>query len=269
MTETVAIIGCGWLGLPLAESLSQKRFRVHGSTTSKEKLSLLSGRGIHPFLISLTEERVQGAIEAFLEGVKILIINVPPRLRGKKKENYVLKMRLLRDAAVASKVGHILFVSSTSVYGDIEGEVTEATTPRPNTESGKQLLQAEGLFKDHPAFAATIVRFGGLIGPKRHPITFLSGRKGLSNGNQYVNLIHLTDCISVLENILLKKWWNAIFNAVYPYHPTKENYYRAIAQKRGVQPPEYEVNNNKKGKKIIAHELLFVKMLPLKTSIED
>lgn len=269
MTKTIAILGCGWLGLPLAESLLAKGLRIHGSTTSEEKLSVLSSRGILPFLISLSEEGVKGPIPLFLEGVDTLLINVPPRLRGKKKENYVKKMRWLREAAIASKVANILFVSSTSVYGNLEGAVTETTLPQPNTESGEQLLAAETLFQNQQAFRASIVRFGGLIGPKRHPITFLSGKKGLSNGNHYVNLIHLTDCILVLENIILKAWWNDVFNAVYPYHPTKEEYYRLVAHKRGIQPPEYKQDNNKKGKQIIAHKLAFVKMLSLETSIED
>ncbi len=269
MTKTIAILGCGWLGLPLAEALLKKGFRVHGSTTSSEKLSVLSSRGIRPFLISLSEEGIKGGIDSFLDGANILFINVPPRLRGKKRGNYVKKMWWLREAAIASKMEKIIFASSTSVYGSLEGEVTETTLPIPDTESGKQLLAAETLFKDRHDFKATIVRFGGLIGPKRHPVTFLSGRKGLSNGNHYVNLIQQSDCILVLENIILQEWWNDVFNAVYPYHPTKENYYRLAAKKREIQPPEYEHYNNRKGKKIIAHKLINVKMLTLETSIED
>ena len=46
MKTTVGIMGCGWLGLPLAQSLIEKGFNVKGTTTSFEKLSVLTNIGI-------------------------------------------------------------------------------------------------------------------------------------------------------------------------------------------------------------------------------
>ena len=42
----ISILGCGWLGFPLAKSLVEKGFSVKGSTTSENKLSILSTAGI-------------------------------------------------------------------------------------------------------------------------------------------------------------------------------------------------------------------------------
>gem|GEM_PF-4555050 len=47
---TISIIGCGWLGLPLAEFLVQKGYLIKGSTTREEKLDQLKSKGIQPFL---------------------------------------------------------------------------------------------------------------------------------------------------------------------------------------------------------------------------
>jgi 3-hydroxyisobutyrate dehydrogenase-like beta-hydroxyacid dehydrogenase len=53
MTQ-ISILGCGWLGLPLAKALLENGFAVKGSTTSQEKLSVLENSGIQPFLIALS-----------------------------------------------------------------------------------------------------------------------------------------------------------------------------------------------------------------------
>lgn len=48
-----SIIGCGWLGLPLAERLVAEGYTVKGSTTSVDKLSLLRQKGIDAYLLQL------------------------------------------------------------------------------------------------------------------------------------------------------------------------------------------------------------------------
>lgn len=260
-------MGCGWLGTPLAESLLQKGHKIHGSTTSGEKCALLEQKGIQGFLIRLSENRIEGDISGFLTNVDVLIINIPPKLRGTARENYVQKIQLLHNAIKASKTRKVIFVSSTSIYGDVNGEVTEDTVPQPNTESGRQLLAAENLLTNDKALQTTIVRFGGLIGVDRHPINMLAGRQGLSNGEAYVNLIHQKDCIRILEHIIDQDWWNEVFNGVYPYHPTKKEYYTSEALNKGLQSPEYEVNNTVKGKKVLPFRLISVKKFSFETSI--
>ena len=178
MKNTIGIIGCGWLGLPLAKSLIQDGYQVRGSTTNNLKLPILEEEGILPYLIILGQDGITGSITEYLDRLDVLIINVPPRLRGNNFENYVLKMQFLHDEIGKSSVKKILFISSTSVYGAAEGAVTEDTVPMPATESGRQLLEVEKFFQKDKSIQTSIIRFGGLIGPKRHPITMLSRKKG-------------------------------------------------------------------------------------------
>ncbi|MGB7393995.1 MAG: SDR family oxidoreductase [Pricia sp.] len=267
MTKKIAIMGCGWLGLPLAEQLIKDGHTIHGSTTSEEKTGKLKEKGIHPFLISLSEDGIQGDASGFLEDMDALVINVPPGLRSGKKENYVKKMQHLHREIKASSVRKVIFVSSTSVYGDAEGEVTEQTPPAPVSESGRQLVASEKIFRQDADLKATIIRFGGLIGPDRHPITMLSGKQNLSNGNAPINLIHLTDCIRIITEILHKNWWNETFNGVYPQHPTKQDYYTETAIRKGLQPPEYVINRPKFGKKVLSYNLTNVKKFGFTTSL--
>ena len=49
--KTVSILGCGWLGLPLAKLLIAKGFNVKGSTTSEHKLHTLAQYGIASILV--------------------------------------------------------------------------------------------------------------------------------------------------------------------------------------------------------------------------
>jgi len=193
-------MGCGWLGLPLAESLIVAGHKIHGSTTSEEKIKTLEDSGIVPFIISLLENSIEGNILDFLKDVNIVIVNVPPKLRKENSENYIKKMQRLHQAIKTAGVQKLIFVSSTSVYGDIEGEVSENTEPQPTTESGRQLLASENIFKEDKDLQTTIIRFGGLIGEKRHPINMLSGRKDLPNGNHPI--------IRIIESIIENNLWN-------------------------------------------------------------
>ena len=70
--KKVAIIGCGWLGKALAESLIAQGHHVRGSVTSKDSLALLQNMGVEPFLIKLNNEVIIGNLNLFVEGVDIL-----------------------------------------------------------------------------------------------------------------------------------------------------------------------------------------------------
>lgn len=267
MTEKIGVLGCGWLGLPLAKHLIDHSYIVHGTTTSESKIAALRNEGIHPHKIVLTESTIEGDIQKFLNHIEVLIIDVPPKLRGKNKESFLVKMELLYAELKKSQVSRIIFVSSTAVYGNAKGLVTEATIPEPVTESGKQLLASETLFQNDTLLKTTIIRFGGLIGPGRHPVTMLSKRENLTNGNDPVNLIHLDDCIHMIRTILEKQYWGELFNGVYPLHPIKREYYSQEAKKRGIPAPDYSNSTPSLLNKIIESRNFLDKSHQLHTSI--
>jgi len=254
MTQ-ISILGCGWLGLPLAKALLKNEFSVKGSTTSVEKFSVLENSGIQPFLIALSEEKPTGNLSDFLENSNILIIDVPPKLRGSEKENFVSKIKNVIPFIEKSSVKNVIFISSTSVYGEDNLEVTEETELNPDTESGKQLVQTEQLLQGNPNFKTTILRFGGLIGEDRHPIKFLAGRKNIENPNAPINLIHQDDCIGIILEILLQaqndEWnRNETFNAVAPFHPSRKDFYTQKSIEFNLDLPEFNSENLTFGKTI-------------------
>ncbi len=273
MMTQISILGCGWLGLPLAKALIENKFLVKGSTTSVAKLSVLENAGIIPFLIVLTpnsnfqsstnnlveEEEKTENLTAFLENAKILIIDIPPKLRGSEKENFVLKIKNIIPAIEKSTVENVIFISSTSVYGENNLLVTEETALNPDTESGKQLMETEQLLQSNTNFKTTILRFGGLIGEDRHPVHFLAGRTHIENPNAPINLIHQEDCIgiimAIIDQIQIKCWnRNEDFNAVTPFHPSRKEYYTQKAIELNLALPEFNLENSTFGKTILSNK---------------
>ena len=258
--KKISILGCGWLGLPLAKSLIEKGFSINGSTTSVEKIAVLEKAGISPFQINLFEDRIEGNLDLFLSNSNVLIIDIPPKLRGNSSENFVAKIQSIITFIEKSSVEKVIFVSSTSVFEDTSElrTVSEETIPNPDTESGKQLLEAEQLLQSNSNFQTTILRFGGLIGDDRHPIKFLAGRKNIENPEGPINLIHQTDCIGIIEEIL-KQVQNdkssAVFNAVAPFHPTRKDYYTQKAIELNLPLPEFDESKTSIGKTILSNKV--------------
>lgn len=270
MTQ-ISILGCGWLGLPLAKVLLENEFSVKGSTTSQMKLSVLENSGIKPFLISLSEDKTTGNLNGFLENSTILIIDIPPKLRGSVTDSsaalrmaFVEKIKNIVPFIEKSSIEKVLFISSTSVYSEDNSLVTEETKLNPDTESGRQLVHVEQLLQSNTNFTTTILRFGGLIGEDRHPIHFLAGRNNLENPNAPINLIHQKDCIGIILKILRssdvagqngKSVWNETFNAVAPSHPSRKNYYTQKALEFNLALPEFNSESLTFGKTISSNKV--------------
>lgn len=262
MTQ-ISILGCGWLGLPLAKALLEKDFIIKGSTTSAEKLSLLDNVGIQSFLLALNPNTVPNEFADFLTESKTLIIAIPPKLRGKNKDysdaqnnSFVKKIENLLPFIEKSTVENVLFISSTAVYGEANEIIDENSIAIPVTESGKQLFEIEQLLLANTNFKTTILRFGGLIGEDRNPARFLAGKENVANPDAPINLIHLQDCIGIILKIIETNTWNTAFNAVTPVHPTREVYYTEKALAEKLIPPTFNREIPSVGKTILSDKLV-------------
>ena len=253
----ITILGCGWFGLPLAKSLLSKGYNVKGSTTSATKLKTLKEAEIIPFQIQLNEQEIIGNVSAFLHETDVLIIAIPPGLRkeilSSEEMTFINKMKTLIPYIEKSGIQKVLFVSSTSVYGDRFPivEYTESTQTHPDTESGRQLVLSEKLLQSNIHFKTSVIRFGGLLGEDRHPIKFLAGRTQIENPDGPVNLIQKEDCIGIIIKALDFAYidkWGETFNAVAPQHPTRKNYYQKKAHQFNLPLPNFVEDTKSKGK---------------------
>lgn len=224
----IAILGCGWLGLPLAEHLTNNSYSVNGSTTCIKKKKALNKVNINAFVINL--ENNTSTLCDFLN-VDVLIITIPP-----KASNYTQLIKDLISKIEKSTIKRIIYTSSISVYGDATGIITEHTKTNPKKTTVTQILAVERLLLSNKNFNTNIIRLGGLINTERHPAYHLSG-KLLKSPHELINFVHLDDCIAVISKLLKTKPDNNIYNLVNPYHPKKGDYYTDCCKKLNLPIP--------------------------------
>lgn len=230
--HTVSILGCGWLGLPLAEKLIADGYELKGSTSSQPKLDILADKSIQPYLINLPQNKPK---KDFFDS-DFLIINIPPGTR-KLGLNHHLEciQSILADLPAHQK---IIYVSATSVYPDKNGKITESTAVNSSSDRAKALWQVENLLKMKVGKNLSIIRLGGLLGYDRIPGKYFEG-KIVEQHQQKVNYIHRDDAVGIIIKIINIGAFGEIFNGVAPQHPTKKEVYLKNADQFKFERPEF------------------------------
>lgn len=251
----VALLGCGWLGLPLAKELVARGHRVLGSTTTPEQLPVLAAAGIEPKRLQLgpdfsaADER---DLTAWLAQADVLVLDVPPR--AAVAGGYPQLLRPVHRAVAAARLKAVLFVSTVGVYPN-EPRVLREADALSTRDASSDVLRTEGHFVPrYGQWQSTVVRLGGLIGPGRAPGRFLAGRRNLPHGSAPTNLLHLTDAVGVLRTIIAQGVWGHTLNVCAAEHPLRRDFYPAAAQFIGLEPPTFQ--DDKGGGKLIASSLV-------------
>ena len=256
--QQISILGCGWLGFPLAQKLIEKGFKVKGSTTSTVKKSLLEKERVNAFLIDI-DDLNKTTFKQFIEGSQVVVFAIPPRRKIGDSSGFLDLLRRL--FVFIQPIQKVLLVSSTSIYPNTNDWVTEEINLLPDTQRGKLMYRVEHLFKDKFEESLTIVRMAGLIGPNRNPGKFLAGKINLPNGMAPVNLIHQDDAVGVLMKIIEEDFWGEIVNGVCSDHPSRKDYYTKVSLEFGLEVPvflenvemEYKLVSNKKSKVLLGY----------------
>ncbi|ARV06206.1 dTDP-glucose 4,6-dehydratase [Polaribacter sp. SA4-10] len=223
--RSVSVLGCGWLGKPVAISLLDEGYSVKGATTREEKLALLEVNNIEPFLVDITDFE---EFDEFLNS-EILIIAITSK--------DVDAFKNLISQIQNSPVQKVIFISATSVYGRINKVMTEedAVLETPLTE-------IENLFRENTFFETTIIRFAGLFGDERHPSNWFKNGRKIPQPKGFVNMIHKEDCIEIIHEIIAQNCWNETFNACSNHHPTRREFYTNAKLSADFEVPEFEEN---------------------------
>jgi len=248
INKQISVLGCGWLGLPLAKHFIANGFKVKGSTTSIEKVDVLKSNTIEPFVFTLGEESSDSKYIDFLEGSDIIFINIPPKRIDNIETIY--KNQIASVLPFISEAQRVIFISSTSVYQNTNNWVTEDLDLHPQKASRKAVLAVEALLQKELKDRVTIIRFAGLVGPDRLPGKFLAGKKDLPNPSGPVNVIHQTDCIRLIWEVIAKNCWGEIINGCSDKHPTREEYYTKVTKQIGLEPPTFIEDSNLSFKKV-------------------
>jgi nucleoside-diphosphate-sugar epimerase len=241
LPATVAVLGCGWLGLPLAKQLLAQGHRVLGTTTSPEQLPLLAAAGVEAELLQLGSEFSavdEARLTTLLSKASTLVLNVPPR--AAVAGGYPQLLRPVHRAVAAARMQAVLFVSTTGVYPD-EPRLMRETDAVSTRDAASDVLRTEGPFVPrYGQWQSTVVRLGGLIGPGRAPGRFLAGRHNLPQGDAPTNLLHLTDAVGVLSTVISQNIWGHTLNVCAQLHPVRREFYPAAATYLGLEPPTFQ-----------------------------
>ncbi len=253
----ISILGTGWLGLPLAKHLVAKGHSIKASARKRKRFSMLSSFKIQPYEVVLDTNVVY--CQEFLDS-KILIINIPSK--------NIVGFKDLVIAIEQSSIKKVLFVSSTSVYPELNRTIFEGD----GLEDEDHLLrQTEKLFLNSTIFDTTIVRFGGLIGYERHPGFFFEKGKKINNPRSKVNLIHRDDCINIITKIIDLSIWGEVFNCCADTHPTKLDFYSQAARQvdnrvevaADKNSLNYKIISNYKIKQMIDYEFKYSDLMAM------
>jgi len=235
----ICVIGLGWLGQPLASHFLAKGAKVFGTTTSIGKNQKLKEQKIDCALFNLYEGGANALPNSFFNNSH-LILNIPPGRNNLDGAAYTANMMSLIDHAFECGLKQLVFISTTSVYGDSEGDITNRSARAPQTTSAVAHCNIEDHCIQNYSKRVCILRPSGLVGANRHPAISLSGKAGIALGNNPVNLVHRDDVISAIDAIISKNIVQKALNLSSLEHPCRSDYYTWCAQQLGLRIPLFE-----------------------------
>jgi nucleoside-diphosphate-sugar epimerase len=199
---SVLIAGCGDIGGRIASQLLPDGWTVYGLRRSVAKLPVgVKGIGGDLFDARMPESWPEGRID-------YLVYCATPTARDEAgyRAAYVEGLRHVLDwtARSGQQPKRVLFVSSSSVYGQQQGEwIDERSLADATGFSGIVMREAEQVALDS-AFPATVVRLTGIYGPGRSDL-MNRVRQGYSVAVEpplYGNRIHADDAAGLLAFLL-------------------------------------------------------------------
>jgi nucleoside-diphosphate-sugar epimerase len=280
--KRISILGCGWLGFPLAKRLQSNPItsEIKGSTTSLSKLQNFETNGIEGYLLDLNPElqNDQSSAMSFFD-TDSLIISLPPRLGKTEPGFYTRQIESIANEIKKSPVKEIIFISSTGVYPDLNRIVGENDVLLPEESASADMVAAENTIQllRHDK-TVSVLRLGGLLGYNRIPGKYVQGQKNMRTRLIPVNYIHRDDAVGIIVTILERGVVNETFNIVAPLHPTRGEVYESSCRQFGWEAPTFDQLVTEQDFKIISadkfssfydYKFLFPDPLKFYYSLED
>jgi len=198
--EQVLIVGCGDIGQRLAQCLPQDAYKVTGLRRNPPKdLPYLRYQ-------ACDATNAEELVEVLRQGFSVIVMSMTPSERSDAgyQRAYVQTCQKLVDGlgAQSFKPRLLIFVSSTAVYGQMDGSWVDENSPtEPEGFSGKRLLEAETVIQNS-GFTNTIVRFSGIYGPSRNRLIEQVRQRMASASPHFTNRIHADDCARSLAHLI-------------------------------------------------------------------
>lgn len=223
------IIGCGYVGSAVAKQWRSQGVEVAVTTRNPAKSDTLK---------EVADEVIVGMDwDKIVTDRDVIVLCVAPDRGGDYADTYLKTAKeLIKHAADC----HIIYTSSTSVYGDAGGEeVTETSPLFPMNESTQILVDTEAALLASPN--SCILRLGEIIGPGRSPINRLKRMQGQTlagTGENPVNLSPLDVIVAAIDFAATNKLVG-IFNVCTPFHPKRKEWYKELCEEAGIPEPKW------------------------------
>lgn len=243
------IIGCGYLGGRVAQKWLGDGSETWALTRSEEHASRLVESGLSPLVgdvLDLSSLKKFPQVETILYAV-----GFDRTSKHSKRTVYVEGLRNVLQE-IRGKCRRFVYISSTSVYGQDNGEfVNELSAVSPREENGRICLDAEAVVWEHfrPADQGTrtgeamVLRLGGIYGPRRllaRERQLRGGELLLGNPATWLNLIHVEDAVQAVLAAEERGQSGATYLICDDRPLRRREYYAALAAQLGLAPPEFE-----------------------------
>ncbi|PWU09709.1 MAG: hypothetical protein C5B47_03065 [Verrucomicrobia bacterium] len=199
-SRSVFIIGCGYIGGATADFLFQEGWKVRGICATGESARKFQDK---PYLVEVCDVSSRVHLHHFSKTAPDLILFCASSRGGGENEYRQLYLYGVCNLLEIWPTAKVLFTSSTSVYGHIDGElVHEESVTAPIRATGKVLLETE---QKVLAAGGTVARLAGVYGPGRSALMkkFLTGTATLeAGGYRWINQIHRDDAAQALMHLI-------------------------------------------------------------------
>ncbi|WP_321326450.1 SDR family oxidoreductase [Thiomicrorhabdus sp.] len=194
----ILIVGCGDIGCQLGSILSEQNHTVFGLRRNIEEL---------PEKITPIQADLAFALPELPEEIDYVfyIASASKYKDSAYYQAYVLGVKHTLQALKNHNIKRFIFISSSSVFGQSDGEKVDENSPTSDLNfSTKRLLEGEELALNSN-IPSTVVRFGGIYGPGRtHLIDLVLNGKAHCMEDVWSNRIHSADCAGMLAFLLEK-----------------------------------------------------------------
>ena len=160
-------------------------------------------------------------------------------------------MRHLCAQAQQLQLAHVVYASSTSVYGSEVRVCDEKSSVAPESDHAKQIVRSEQIWQSSGLPCVSILRLGGLYDDERHPVRRLSGRVAIKGGKHPVNVVSRSSAVAALAHHVAHVQ-GGIFNVVEAAHPSRSEFYSQEALRLGLPLPEFDASDASDGKTVIS-----------------